>query len=96
MISENDELTIFDPTYTWKKTTLVPGEFEIRKLLLQVFNEGKCVYDSPKLSEICAYCREEMSTLWDETKRLVNPHEVYVDLSDKLYELKNELLGSIK
>ena len=64
----------------------------MREILVPVFINGECVYNSPSVMEIAAYCKQEKDTLWDETKRLVNPHEVYVDLSDKLYKIKSELL----
>ena len=54
---------------------------------------GECKYESPSVKEIAAFCKEEKATLWDETKRLFNPHKVYVDLSQKLYDTKTELLN---
>ena len=57
-----------------------------------IFKEGKCCYTSPQVMDIRAYCQQELETLWDETKRLVNPQQVYVDLSQKLYDTKIELL----
>ena len=61
----------------------------------QIFKKGECVYTSPKVMEIREYCKQELDTLWDETKRLVNPHQVYVDLSKKLYDIKIELLDKM-
>ena len=58
----------------------------------QIFKEGQCCYTSPKVMDIRAYCQQELNTLRDETKRLVNPQAVYVDLSKKLYDVKMELL----
>ena len=60
--------------------------------LKPVFLDGKCVYESPRVMDIRDYCQRELSTLWDETRRLINPQEVYVDLSDKLYHIKIDLL----
>ena len=88
------DLTIFDPLETWKKTRLVGGMYSMKELLVQVFDKGKCVYHSPSVMQIQEYCKQELDTLWDETKRLVNPHDVYVDLSDKLYALKHDLLSA--
>ena len=65
----------------------------MREILKPVFINGACVYDSPSVMEIAAYCAEEKKTLWDETKRLFNPHKVYVDLSQKLYDVKQKLLN---
>lgn len=93
-IDEDKDLLIFDPHETWKKTLLEAGVFTVREILVPVFKRGVCVYESPKTMEIRQYCREEQETLWDETRRLVNPHNVYVDLSDKLYNMKKELLDS--
>jgi nicotinate phosphoribosyltransferase len=63
-------------------------------LLVPIFLNGKCVYTSPSVMEIREYCANEQNTLWDECKRLVNPHNVYVDLSNKLYQLKTQLLNN--
>ena len=62
----------------------------------QIFKDGECVYTSPKVMDIRSYCMQELDTLWDETKRLVNPHKVYVDLSRKLYDTKMQLLDAIR
>ena len=89
-----NSLLLFDPIETWKKTMLAPDSYTLRELLVPVFLEGKCVYDSPKVMDIQAYCRRELETLWDESKRLINPHEVHVDLSNELWHIKNQLLDS--
>lgn len=88
-------LMIFDPMETWKKTYLRPETYTLRELLIPIFKNGECVYESPKVMDIRAYCQEELNTLWDETRRLINPHNVYVDLSIKLWKIKNELLDTI-
>ena len=90
--SENDPLLLFDPIETWKKTLLQPGEYTLREIMVPVFKSGVCVYETPAVMDIQKYCKEEMATLWDESKRLVNPQEVHVDLSQKLYDIKQELL----
>ena len=89
---ENKDLIIFDPIETWKKTKLKAGTYMLRELLVKVIDKGEPCYESPSVMEIQAICKKEQETLWDETRRLVNPHEVYVDLSDKLYKIKSELL----
>ena len=91
----DETLMIFDPISTWKKTWLKGGTYTIRELLVPVFIQGKCVYESPSVMEIRDYCIRELDTLWDESRRLVNPQEVYVDLSKPLWELKNELLDQV-
>ncbi len=93
-IDESKDLLIFDPIETWKKTNLPAGTYFVKELLIPVFQKGICVYESPSVSEIQSYCQDELNTLWDETRRLVNPHKVHVDLSDKLYNVKKELLNN--
>ena len=95
VINENEPLLLFDPVSTWKQTLLQPGTYQVRELLVPVFVNGVCVYESPSVMEIRDYCSAEMDTLWDETKRFANPQEVYVDLSKRLYQTKQELLDSI-
>ncbi len=85
-------LTLFDPQETWKQTVLAPGSYTLRKLLIPVFENGKQVYTSPSTTEIRDNCRKELDTLWEESRRLVNPHDVYVDLSNELWHTKNKLL----
>lgn len=87
---------IFDPVYTWKKSVIKGGSYTIREIIKPIFLKGQCVYDSPSTMEIRSYCQEELNTLWDETRRLVNPKEVYVDLSKPLFDLRNELLDAKK
>ena len=91
----SNDLLLFDPTETWKKTLLKGGTYTMREIMVPVFIHGECVYESPSVMEIAAYCRQEKDTLWDETKRLFNPHRVHVDLSDKLYQVKKSLLDQM-
>ncbi len=93
--TEDQQILLFDPAEPWKKTTLHPGEFTLRELMIPVFKNGKCVYESPKVMEMRDYCKKELDTLWEETRRLVNPHKVYVDLSPKLYDIKISLLDEM-
>ncbi len=92
---ENRDLMLFDPLEPWKKTLLKAGTYTLRELMVPVFVKGNCVYTSPKTMEIRDYCLKEQDTLWEETRRLVNPHKVYVDLSDKLYQTKINLLNEM-
>ena len=94
-IDAAQDLLLFDPVDTWKKTLLKGDTYTVRELLKPVFINGACVYHSPSVMEIAAYCKEEKETLWDETKRLFYPHQVYVDLSEKLYNVKTELLNEM-
>lgn len=91
----SQDLLLFDPVSTWKKTTIEGGTYEMRELLKPIFINGECKYTSPSVMEIAAYCKQEKETLWDETKRLFNPHRVYVDLSQKLYDEKQALLNKL-
>ena len=93
VINPEEDLLLFDPVDTWKKTLLEGGTYEVRELLAPVFINGECVYHSPSVMEIAEYCAKEKETLWDETKRLFYPHKVYVDLSQKLYDVKQKLLN---
>jgi nicotinate phosphoribosyltransferase len=93
VIDPAQPLTIFDPLATWRRMTLPAGEFTVRELLVPIFVDGKRVYQSPNVMDIRAYCQRELDTLWDEHKRLVNPHVMPVDLSQELYDLKQQMLN---
>lgn len=90
------DLRIFDPISTWKKSTIPGGTYSMRELLVPVFLNGQCVYESPDTMDIKAVCQKELNTLWDENRRLVNPQTVYVDLSQSLFDLKRQLLENEK
>ncbi|MBE6902224.1 MAG: nicotinate phosphoribosyltransferase, partial [Ruminococcaceae bacterium] len=92
VIDSSKPLTIFHPSYTWKKKTV--EDFTVRELQVPVFLDGKQVYELPKIDEIRAYCAQQKNTLWDEIKRFENPHSYYVDLSQKLWDIKHGLLDS--
>ena len=89
-IDDTKPLTIFDQFATWKTKTLT--NFTARELLVPVFKAGKKVYESPTLPEIKSYCESEIAHLWDEIKRFENPHDYYVDLSQRLWDIKHMLL----
>ncbi len=95
VFDESKDLVIFDPQATWKKTHLKGGTYTMKELMVKVFDKGECIYQSPSVMEIREFCKKEQETLWDETRRLVNPHEVYVDLSDRLYAMKTKLLNEM-
>ena len=86
------DLTIFDPLATWKRMTLKANSFTVRELLVPVFIDGKCVYPDYTVTEIQEYAAKERNTLWEEHKRLVRPHLMPVDLSQKLYDLKQNMI----
>ncbi len=89
-VDESRDLTIFDPEATWKRKNVY--NFTAKELLVPVFKNGELVYDLPSLEEIRRYCEEQMDTLWEEVKRFDNPHTYYVDLSQKLWDIKYNLL----
>ena len=91
----DQDLLLFDPIETWKKTKLPGGSYTMREILVPIFRNGECIYQSPSVMEIADYCRQEKNTLWEETKRLFYPHEVHVDLSQKLYNVKKSLLDEM-
>ena len=84
-------MTIFDPHNIWKKQTIT--NFSIKELLIPIFKNGKKVYNSPTINEIKNYCAKQVDSLWDEVKRFENPHNYYVDLSEKLWSIKNTLIA---
>lgn len=89
-IDENQPYELFDPEHTWKRKTV--ENFRARPLLEKIFDRGECVYKFPTVQEIRDCCSAETETLWDELKRFENPHKYYVDLSPKLWKIKNDLL----
>ena len=90
-IDEKKPLELFDPNFTWKRKTIT--DFTARELLVPIFRQGELVYNEPTVREIKAYCDEQLETLWDEVKRFENPHDYYVDLSQKLWDIKQDLLN---
>ena len=91
-VHDDDPLTIFDPEATWKRKDI--SDYTVRELQVPVFLGGEQVYELPTLEEIRTYCAREIETLWDEVKRFENPHNYYVDLSQKLWDIRYELLAS--
>lgn len=89
-LEELDELEIFHPIYTWKRKKFT--NFVAKNLMVKVFDKGKLVYDIPTLDEIREHAQDELKSLWDEVKRLENPHEYIVDLSQDLWDIKDDLL----
>lgn len=93
-IDDQKPYELFDPQYTWKRKTVT--DFRARKLRVQLFKNGKPVYQSPALAEIKKNCALQLETLWDEVKRFENPHNYYVDLSQRLWEHKEALIKKNK
>ena len=90
VIPEDEEYEIFDPNAVWKRKTL--KNFYVRNLRVPIFLGGKKVYDVPDMETVKEYCAEQMETLWEETLRFENPQTYYVDLSQKLWDMKNRLI----
>jgi nicotinate phosphoribosyltransferase len=89
-VDDSKDLEIFDPNATWKRKTVY--NFTAKELMVPIFQGGKLVYDVPTLEEVRGYCKAQVETLWDEVKRFDNPHDYYVDLSQKLWDMKYGLL----
>ncbi|MFI3312633.1 MAG: nicotinate phosphoribosyltransferase, partial [Eubacteriales bacterium] len=90
VVDDSQNLNIFDPDSTWKTKEVY--NFTAKELQVPIFQKGELVYDLPKLDDIRTYCLEQVGTLWDEVKRFDNPHTYYVDLSQKLWDIKYGLL----
>lgn len=93
-IDDSKPYELFDPDFTWKRKEI--ENFVARPLLAPIFKAGECVYTSPTLHDIREYCAEQIDTLWDEVKRFENPHKYYVDLSEKLWEIRKLLIEEYK
>ncbi|HEX9060446.1 MAG TPA: nicotinate phosphoribosyltransferase [Clostridia bacterium] len=91
VIDENDSYLLFDPEHTWKKKEV--SNFEAKELLVKIFDKGNCVYKCPELDTVREYCKEQIGLLWEEVLRFENPHKYYVDLSRKLWDLKEKMLN---
>ncbi|MBE6547340.1 MAG: nicotinate phosphoribosyltransferase [Ruminococcaceae bacterium] len=89
-VDDSMPIELFDPEYTWKRKTL--ENYTAEELLVPIFKNGELVYEVPTLEEIRAHHQKEMNGMWDEVKRFTNPHNYYVDLSQKLWDIKNGLL----
>ena len=92
VVDDSKDMTIFDPDATWKTKKVY--NFTARELQVPVFKSGELVYKLPSLEEIRTYCLAQVDTLWDEVKRFDNPQTYYVDLSQKLWDIKYDLLKS--
>ncbi len=93
-IDDSKPYVIFHPIYTWKKRTVT--NFTAKKLLVKLFEKGECVYASPSIEEIKTHCQEQLGTLWAEVTRFNNPQTYFVDLSEKLWQIKHKLLEDSK
>lgn len=94
VVDDSQPYELFDRDFTWKRK--VVENYTARELLQPLFVKGKCVYEYPHIEKIKAYCKEQVDTLWDEVLRFENPHNYYVDLSQKLWDLKSDMLKKVK
>lgn len=94
IIDDSKDYEIFDPIYTWKRK--VVKNYYAKKIQVPIFIQGKCVYKTPKLDDIRKYSLEQVESLWDEVKRFNNPQGYYVDLSEKLWNLKNDMIKNFR
>lgn len=92
-ISSDEPYEIFDPEHTWKRKVVT--DFVAKKLQVKIFDKGRQVYTSPSVKEISKFRAEQVDSLWDEVTRFENPHTYYVDLSEKLWNLRDELLNEL-
>ena len=90
VIDDSMPYVIFDPVQTFKRKTVT--NFTAKKLQQQIFKNGECIYPDYSADELKKYCAEQLDTIWDEVKRFENPHQYYVDLSQKLYDIKQDML----
>ncbi|MBE6577904.1 MAG: nicotinate phosphoribosyltransferase [Ruminococcaceae bacterium] len=93
-VDDTKPLEIFDPQHTWKRKTL--ENFTATELLVPIFKNGVQVYELPTIEEIRAHCREEIEGMWDEVRRFTNPHNYYVDLSEKLWQIKHDMISEFR
>lgn len=93
-IDDSQDYEIFDPDYTWKRKNVY--NFSARQLLQPLFINGKRVYEYQDIDDIKSYCLAQVDTLWDEVKRFENPHTYYVDLSQRLWDTKQELINKYR
>ena len=94
IIDDSKDYEIFDPIYTWKRKVVT--NYYAKKIQVPIFIKGKCVYKTPKLDDIRKYSLEQVESLWDEVKRFNNPQGYYVDLSEKLWNLKNDMIKNFR
>ncbi len=90
-VDDTEAFEIFDPDFTWKRKTMT--DYTLRQLKVPIFRDGELVYKFPPLAEVRDHCRRELDTMWDEVLRFENPHKYYVDLSEKLWSLKQEMIA---
>lgn len=93
-MDDSKPLVIFDPLFTWKMKKM--DNYKARLMQEKIFENGKLIYEEPSLDEIAKYCKSELDSMWEEVKRFDTPHNYYVDLSQDLWNLKQNLILEAK
>jgi len=93
-VDDTKPIELFDPQHTWKRKTL--ENFTAEELHVKIYESGKLIYQLPTIEEIKAHCEAEIEGMWDEVKRFNNPHNYYVDLSQKLWDIKHNMLAEYR
>ena len=91
VIDDSQPYELFDPEHTWKRKIL--DNFTAVELQCRIFENGELVYKKPTLEQIRQHCKEEIEGMWDEVRRFTNPHNYYVDLSEKLWQIKHDMIA---
>ena len=94
VVDDTKPIEIFDPLHTWKRKTI--EDFTATELLVPIFKNGEQVYELPTIEQIRQHCREEIEGMWDEVRRFTNPHNYYVDLSEKLWQIKHDMISKFR
>lgn len=94
VINTDQPYMLFHPIHTWKKKIVT--DYVIKPLQVQLFDKGNRVYECPPIEEVRRYCSEQIETLWEQIRRFENPQTYYVDYSEKLWRVKNDLLESVQ
>ena len=94
VVDDKKPLTLFHPVETWKEYEV--DNFRVELLQQPIVKGGKLVYEFPKLMEIQAYSKEQLSKFWEEYLRLDVPQVYKVDLSNELHALKISLIDGIR
>ena len=90
-VDDSQPIELFDPAHTWKRKTLT--NYSATELLVKIYEGGKLVYSLPDITDIRNHCKEEIEGMWDEVRRFTNPHNYYVDLSQKLWDIKHDMIA---
>ena len=93
-VDDTKPIELFDPEHTWKRKVL--ENYTATELLVPIFKDGELIYELPSIEEIRKHCREEIEGMWEEVRRFTNPHNYYVDLSEKLWQIKHDMIAEYR